>query len=480
MRIVLSILFISVYAVTFGQTGIASLRVFPEFYQFKCGTGRPENHASIQPEIRQFTTPLHQKDSTLSTTSVFEITANPDSYFSQNSTSNYRAALGFSMQFHSKKFYNRTSYSGGWATREGIDQTHTPFLPAHNRNEYIYNDFRTRFGFTPNKTLHLSAGIDNQFFGSGYRSLIQSDQVAPNPFAMMRVNFWKLEYGLMYQVFNENLGSNRIWKFNTTHYLSYNVSRDFNITFIETVFFQPKDSNFNRGFEVEYLNPIVFFRPQEYSIGSSDNVLLGLQSSYSFGSNMKAYFQFSLDEFVLGELKNRTRWWANKYGLQLGLRGRINRTTSYIIEGNLVRPYTYSHISAGQNIGNLGRPIGHPLGSNFAEILAVVKHRMQKIELTAFGVFQLKGYDFDSISLGGDVYKSYVSYPKEYGNTIGQGRTIRSVQLGTEVSYPISIISSRIYFAATGNYQWGETVSKLNGQLTIGIRSELFNQRKLF
>ena len=88
----------------------------------------------------------------------------------------------------------------------------------------------------------------------------------------------------------------------------------------ESVLFQPKDVSFKRGFEVEYLNPFVFFRPQEYSIGSTDNVFMAAQAAYRF-KNKCIYTQVTIDEFDFTQIKNRTRWWANKYGIQLGIKG---------------------------------------------------------------------------------------------------------------------------------------------------------------
>lgn len=478
MRSFILIVFIGFAGSFFAQSSIGSLTDFSR----DSADNSFQRHSAIQPEIRcsNNLNPVFRSTDTINQKTRFIVLANPDSFVQFDSTFQYRAAAGFSTVFTSAKWYNRTSYAGGWATREGIDQNHTAFLPLHSRNEYWYNSIRTRLGFTPNKMLQLSAGIDNQFFGSGYRSLIQSDQVAPNPFAQMRVNFWHLEYGLLYQLLNENIGTQRNWKFNTTHYLSYNVTSKWNVMFLETVYFQSKDSTFNRGFEVEYLNPIVFFRPQEYSIGSVDNVLLGFNSSYIINQKAKIYTQFSLDEFVLSELKNRTRWWANKFAVQLGIRGNLNERFSYILEGNVARPYAYAHINSSQNAGNLGRPMGHPLGSNFAELLAVVQWKKNALTLKGFSVFQLQGFDIDSLSYGGNIYKDYTSHPKEYGNTIGQGQTVRNVQLGCELSYFIQSLSCRVFLSGSGRYTWGEIKSAATGQINIGLRSDLFVNRRLF
>lgn len=412
-----------------------------------------------------------------------------ESYASIDSSNNlsYRVSAGVAFRFQRNRWYNKTQFISGWSSRETVDQDHAAFLPNNDHSYYWYNSFRTRTHYTYSDALDVSFGIDNHFIGEGYRSLIQGNQNAPVPFAMMRVNFWRLEYGLLYQFNHENTANSQMWKFNVLHYLSYNITHNFNVTLIEQVLFQPKDGTFNRGFEIEYLNPIVFFRPQEYSLGSTDNVLLGLNTSYKLKQHV-IYGQVSLDEFVIDEIRKRSKWWANKYGAQLGIKGTF-KGLKYIVEGNVVRPYTYSHINSGQNSGNMGLAVGHPLGSNFAEILTVVTKEhfkssgnssTNKFSFSGFAAFQLKGYDPDSLSWGGNIYESYVLRPKEYGNTIGQGKTVRSVLLGGQFAYS-NLKWPFEYYAQFGvNYSWGEIKSVFSPSAVIGIRSTLFQTRKMF
>lgn len=444
----------------------------------------PKVHGAIQPAIRQYVV-ISDSSGAYAKTDFFRVHPYPDlALHYDNDYFFYRAAAGFSAEaLLNDKWYARVSAASGWSTREGINQTHPAFMPHNNHNAFWYNDVRARIAYTPNKMLHVAAGIDNQFFGEGTRSLIQSDQVAPNPFAMMRVTAWKLEYGLLYQFFHEHEPTNRMWKFGTTHYLSFNATRRWNISLFETVLFQPTDSSYNRGFELEYLNPIVFFRPQEYSLGSSDNVLLALHTSYRFSPMLNVYGQLSLDEFVLSEIRARSRWWANKYGAQLGFKGHIDREHVYRIEGNVVRPYTYAYSNAGQNYGQLGRPTGHPLGSNFAELLVEInalKTKWQNWSWKSYGVFQLQGFDEGSVNWGGNVYENYLNHPMEYGHRIGQGLTVRTIRLGCEFSYKIPSMNLRAYIDPQLVYRWGDVSSRFIPAISAGLRSELFQTRRRF
>lgn len=438
-------------------------------------------HTGIQPAIRQQEYQVvGPKKRLKKVQEYFRFTPNPDFAAQYDTALFYRAAAGFSLQsLRWNKLSTKAMFSSGWSTREGVNQIHPSFTPLNNNHQFIYVSLRSRLAYTPNKYLHVAAGTDNQFFGEGYRSLIQGDQTAPNPFAMMRVNVWRLEYGLLYQIFHENNGSTRLWKFGTTHYLSYNVTKKWNVAVFETVFFQPRDGSFKRGVEVEYLNPLVFFRPQEYSVGSSDNVLLALQTSYAFKKHM-IYGQLLLDEFVLKEIRSRSRWWANKYGVQLGIKGTIDKV-AYRVEMNLMRPYTYAHINDGQNGGNQGIPLAHPLGSNFVEILAQAQMKAgEKGSIRPYGVFQLQGLDQDSVSWGGDIYQSYVKRSKDYGNTIGQGVTVRTVRFGCEFQRQLPKLHSLIYIDPQIAFHWGDLPSSVTPAVTIGWRSNLFQDRKFF
>ena len=145
----------------------------------------------------------------------------------------------------------------------------------------------------------------------------------------------------------------------------------------------------------------------------------------------------------------------------------------------MVRPYTFSHISSGQNNGSLGLPLGHYLGSNFAELIATAQIPFKNFQLNLFSSFYLKGYDDSAISYGGDIYKSYTSHPKEFGNTIGQGMTQRAVSLQANASTTLNKLQLEMYVQAGLQYSWGEMGTSTNPLICVGMRSSLFNERKI-
>src|SRR5690606_23707573 len=129
--------------------------------------------------------------------------------------------------------------------------------------------------------------------------------------------------------------------------------------------------------DVNYLNPVIFFRPVEYNhAGSSDRMLVGLNISYKFNARHQLYGQLILDEFLLSKLFGGEKWWANKYGIQLGYKSYSPfglKGLYYQGEFNFVRPFTYTHATSVQSYSHMNMSLAHPFGANFMEALALVR-----------------------------------------------------------------------------------------------------------
>jgi len=339
----------------------------------------------------------------------------------------------------------------------------------------------TRLAYTPNDVFSFQVGYDKNFIGSGRRSLFLSDYGKPMPFGQIRAKFWHMEYSVNYQFLSENYNGQRQSKYITSHYLSWNILPWLNFGVFEAVVFQPKDTLLNRGYDVEYLNPFVLFRPQEYSMGSSDNVIIGAALKATF-KNLTIYSQLVLDEFLLSEIRARSGWWANKFGVQVGAKGVVSAGEcffDYRIEGNLVRPYTFSHLTPLQVYGNMGSPLAHPYGSNFAEILTELnlqKKRSGKLKLKFFASFGIRGFNWDGINFGSDIYQSYINRPNDFGNFIGQGVKQTFFRTNTRVSYQL-IENGRIHAFAELQTQYLYTNGFHDWRFLpmIGLRSYLWN-----
>jgi hypothetical protein len=294
---------------------------------------------------------------------------------------------------------------------------------------YNYSNFSGYVSYSPNKVFNFQAGNGKHFLGDGYRSLLLSDVATNYPYFRINANVWNIQYNVWYTWMKDLANSGGIKnkfqdKFATMHYLSWNIIKEFNISVFENVVWQGSDTNRARGFDANYLNPIVFYRPQEYSVGSPDNAFIGINTSLKLFSCLKLYGQLALDEFYLKEIRNRLGWWANKQGWQLGLK-YVNvfkiKGLTFQAEYNEVRPYTYSHGSPPQNYAHYGQPLAHPLGANFKEYLGFLSYRNGRFMISAQGMYAVIGKDSTGSNVGQDIFLSYTTRPFEYGHKTTQG-----------------------------------------------------------
>lgn len=308
---------------------------------------------------------------------------------------------------------------------------------------YSFTNLTGYLSYSPNSTFNFQLGKDKHFIGDGYRSLLLSDLSNNNPYFGINVNIWHIQYNVWYswmQDFSRFDGRQKSLqnKYGTFHYLTYNVTKELNISFFENVVWQGNDTNRHRSFDVNYLNPIVFYRPQEYSIGSSDNALMGLNLSAKLFKCLKLYAQGVADEFYFKEIKARKGWWANKQGWQFGAK-YINafkvKGLTLQVEYNEVRPYTYTHGSVQQNYSNYGQALAHPLGANFKEYLGFASYRANRWMLSFQGIAATIGKDTMGSNLGQNIFLSYTTRPYEYGHKTTQGNKMQLLQSDIKFTY---------------------------------------------
>ena len=388
----------------------------------------------------------------------------------------FRSGAGIALESNfQKKWHYRASIIGGIGSGDSTFQTNS-FAVEGNPKKYSYLDAKGRITYMPNEIFNFQVGIDHNFIGEGNRSMFLSDYGKVYPFGQIKANFWRLEYTILYQFFKEQVGGNWQRKNGATHHISFNAAKWLNFSIFESVIFQPKDTLLNRGFDAEYLNPVVFYRPQEYSLGSSDNVLLGVSFTAKYKKQV-LYGQLILDEFFLAEIKAKSGWWANKYGGQIGIKGRFIRGKSnlfYRTEYNFSRPYTYSHLSAGQNYGNQGMPLAHPYGGNFMELLGEFKLQRNRWSFKTFFSYFLMGYDKNGFSYGSNIYEPYTNRPYEYGHFIGQGKGNNGVRSILTVSYKVSKYGNlQLFFE--NQFRYDTAFKRGNYIPLIGLRGQLWN-----
>jgi hypothetical protein len=344
--------------------------------------------------------------------------------------------------------------------------------------------------YSPNKMFNFTLGQGTNFFGEGYRSMLLSDVAYNYPFFRIQTEFWKIKYvnlwGQLRDVRDEiSPGNVFAKKYISSHYLSYNISDRWNLSFFETIILA--DTNQQRGLDPAFLNPIIFYRPVEFSIGSgSGNALLGFASSYKIADGFQAYGQFVLDEFTFSEFFANTGYWANKYGLQIGLKhyntlgvkGLFTR-----LEFNHAPHYTYSHKVILANYGHYGQPLAHPWGANFNETLLHVLYTRDRWEIEARLHIGQIGLDTANSNWGSNIYLSYDTREADYGNTNAQGVRGNLMFLFLRAAWVVNPASNLKIEAgiqyrnlSTSQPATSPVASGSSNYVFFGLRTDLYNR----
>jgi len=331
------------------------------------------------------------------------------------------------------------------------------------------------------KFLDFQLGYDKNFIGDGYRSMLLSDNSFNYPFLKVIANVGRVQYTTMWAQFIDmqypkasyDNGYRKKW--GVFNYLDWNVSKKVSIGFFEAVIWQDSDSSGKRGFDMSYINPIVFLRPVEFSVGSPDNALMGLNVKYAPSANSTIYGQFVLDEFKFKEITSGDGWWANKFGGQIGFRSnnifkvpKLNVLT----EVNAARPYTYSQRSTLNNYGHYNQPLAHPMGANFVEWVNIADYQYRRWFFRGELMMAKYGLDTAGINYGKDIYKSYNTRHEDFGNRIGQGLKTSLMYIQGSVAFLLNPkYNLRLEMSVTGRREKNDLYDNKELIFQFGLRS---------
>lgn len=358
----------------------------------------------------------------------------------------------------------------GYAINDGNNLRHAHYTYGH-------------LSYSKGKHFHFEIGKGKNFWGDGYRSMILSDNASSYPYLRITTKVWKLKYtNLWMQMRDLSAGqllkSARI-KYVAMHALSFNATKKFNFSIYEMVVWQDRDTMSQRTLDINYLNPIIFYRPVEYSIGSPDNIILAASMKYKASTRLQLYGQFVLDEFNLRQFEGNKKWWGNKFGGQFGMKAfdLFAKGVNFQTEVNFARPFTYTHGSPIQSWTHLNQSLAHPMGCNFIEWVNFMRYDFGKWKILEQFTWAAFGRDKDvdnngSIdNLGGNVLRSYKDPYKQYGHKLLQGEKSNFYFHSLTISR--KILDSETYELFLNHcirYEENQQSRKLDNFILVGIR----------
>lgn len=346
--------------------------------------------------------------------------------------------------------------------------------------------------YTPSNFFNMQLGYGRNFIGDGYRSLLASDGASPYPFVKLNTTFWKVKYTNTFTWLKdvrevETVDRTYATKFMAHHYLSWNITNRLNLGFFESVIW---GNDNDRGFDMNFVNPIIFYRAVEFSSSSrSGNAVLGLTGKYKINNQINLYGQFILDEFSLGEIKKRDNSWSNKYGYQIGAKyyNALNIPNLLLqIEYNHIRPYVYSHSNPLTNYGHNNMSLGHQWGGNARELIGIARYHKDRFFADGKLTYGVRGFDFDTaennFNYGGNIYRDYDdNRPNDYGVKIGQGNKTTIMMADLQAGYLLNpnsnlkLFANYIYRSFDPTFDTAKIFKQNTSWFMVGIRADLFN-----
>ena len=427
-----------------------------------------------------------------------------DSIISCDSDTNQHFSLGsrlFSISSANKSDYSSThlfgaSFSSNINNKITITSNFDYLIGTHNSliNEYqdslpVFPGFgreKSRLQYNLkyyfNKFITVDFGKGKHFIGNGYRSLMISTEHSPYPYLKLSTEFGRVKYYNLYTTFLDiqDPDQNRK-KHSSIHFLDFSLTENINIGIFEGVIWQAKDEDYNRGYDVEYLNPIIFYRPVEFSKHSPDNVLIGV----NFNAELKIttlYGQVLLDDLNISRQKDRDEdygggFFQNKFAYQLGLKSSF-KEVNVLLEYNQAQPYTYAHKEPMQSYTHFNQSLSHPLGANFKEVVAIVNYTKEKWKFGIKLSHAKVGLDSLDTHYGQNIFASDFDAQGDgdeysYGNFNGQGISTQINTLHSEMAYSFK------WFDVFGSVFYKSKKSDLLDQTSlwysVGIRTFPFS-----
>lgn len=396
---------------------------------------------------------LHRKGFTLEANPLVNFSVGRDASSGKTTWTNTRGIefmgrVGKNLTYYSSFYENQAvfpKYMDQYIRKNGVVPGQGK-ARTFNVNGFDFSEVNGYISWHSGKYFNFQFGNGKNFLGDGYRSLLLSDNSFSNLFLKAVVSVWHLKYMVLYNQYVDIRNSIPDYgyarKYSTIHYLSWAVSKRFNLSFFDAIVWKNADSlGLRRGFDLQYLNPVIFLRPIEFSIGSPDNALLGTNMSLIVGKHSVIYGQLLIDEFTLKEVLKQNGYWGNKQAFQLGFKtfDLLGVKNLYFqTEYNNVPPYTYSEREEIMNYGAYNQPLADPLGANFRESVTFLKYNYHRLFFSYEFLYSIFGTDPPGMNYGGDIYKSYLTRVRDFGNYIGQGIRNRMIYQDIRASFLIN------------------------------------------
>jgi hypothetical protein len=120
-----------------------------------------------------------------------------------------------------------------------------------------------------------------------------------------------------------------------------------------------------RGFDLGYLIPVMFYWSEQHYLGDRDNMLMSIDITYYPKRRYQLYLSLLIDDLSIGKLGDN--YWGNKWAVQVGA---VNTDPlgldglSVGIEYVRIEPYVYTHFYRINSFSQHDQFLGYPMQPN--------------------------------------------------------------------------------------------------------------------
>jgi hypothetical protein len=334
-------------------------------------------------------------------------------------------------------------------------------------------------GYSVSKSVMIETGVDKTFIGDGYRSMLLSDYAQSYPLLRLRLNLGKkVQYMFMWSYMQDqdapkfgpaNLHPPHRIKWTAFHYIDWNITKRASLGFFNALVAPDAyDNGETHGFDINYVNPILFVKSLAPKGPIPDNTLIGFNGKYKVFNKTTVYGQILFDQSATAE--------NTKNSYQLGFRGADLfkvKGFNYLFEYNTAKPYTYSHASPLVNYEHFDEPLAHPFGANFKEVLGILNYSIGKFDLQGQINYAKYGLNMNGLNYGKDIL---IADENSQGDKTGQGLSTTLKYAEGRVSYLINPkYNLRLESGLILRQETNSSTNTKTGLITFGLRSTFRN-----
>ena len=218
----------------------------------------------------------------------------------------------------------------------------------------------------------------------------------------------------------------------------------------------------DRGPEITYLNPFMFYWAAQSYLGDKDNLMMGIDVDVHPGNGLRFYLAYVVDD--LKKLKVFSDDFSNKFSVQTGMLWVDPpglKDADLRAEYVHIEPWIYTHKFPIDTFRHFDSPLGHALGPNSDRWQIGLTRRFSRDLSTRLEVSRTRHGDNELLpdgrirNVGGDLHRGWRPGDERESKKFLDGNVSRWTRIGGEMALRLW---PHLSLEAGYVYEWGDNV----------------------